>query len=99
MTLADGKPLPADDLPAPLLLPMGRFGPAFLAYDNFRVYLQWNNALVYSTTAGYLATRIAGAPPLHRGNAPPPLLPTSRRCKQAWCVPATMSARSMDSSA
>jgi N-acetyl-anhydromuramyl-L-alanine amidase AmpD len=60
-------------LPASLLLPMGRFGPAFLAYDNFRVYLQWNNALVYSTTAAYLATRIAGAPPFHRGNAPPPL--------------------------
>jgi lytic murein transglycosylase len=73
VTLADGKPLPADDLPASLLLPMGRFGPAFLAYDNFRVYLQWNNALVYSTTAAYLATRIAGAPPLHRGNAPAPL--------------------------
>ena len=71
VTLADGRPLPADDLPASLLLPMGRFGPAFLAYDNFRVYLQWNNALVYSTTAAYLATRIAGAPALHRGNAPP----------------------------
>jgi hypothetical protein len=54
VTLADGRPLPADDLPASLLLPMGRFGPAFLA-DNFRVYLQWNNALVYSTTAAYLA--------------------------------------------
>ena len=52
---------------------MGRFGPAFLACDNFRIYLQWNNALVYSTTAAYLATRIAGAPPLHRGAAPPPL--------------------------
>jgi lytic murein transglycosylase len=73
VTLVDGKALPADDLPASLLLPMGRFGPAFLAYDNFRVYLQWNNALVYSTTAAYLATRIGGAPPLHRGNAPAPL--------------------------
>jgi lytic murein transglycosylase len=73
VTLADGRPLPADDLPASLLLPMGRFGPAFLAYDNFRIYLQWNNALVYSTTAAYLATRIAGAPRLHRGNPPPPL--------------------------
>jgi len=73
VTLADGRPLPADDLPASLLLPMGRFGPAFLAYENFRVYLQWNNALVYSTTAAYLATRIAGAPPLRRGTAPPPL--------------------------
>ena len=73
VTLADGRPLPADDLAASLLLPMGRFGPAFLVYQNFQVYLQWNNALVYSTTAAYLATRIAGAPPLHRGNPPPPL--------------------------
>jgi lytic murein transglycosylase len=73
LTLADGRPLPADDLPASLLLPMGRLGPAFLVYQNFQVYLQWNNALVYSTTAAYLATRVAGAPPLHRGNPPPPL--------------------------
>jgi lytic murein transglycosylase len=74
VTLADGKPLPADNLPASLLLPMGRLGPAFLAYQNFQVYLQWNNSLVYSTTAAYLATRIAGASPLRRGN-PPPALP------------------------
>ncbi len=74
VTLADGRPLPADNLPASLLLPMGRFGPAFLAYQNFQVYLQWNNSLVYSTTAAYLATRIAGAPALHPGT-PPPALP------------------------
>jgi len=74
VTLADGRPLPADNLPASLLLPMGRLGPAFLVYANFQVYLQWNNSLVYSTTAAYLATRIAGAPALHRGN-PPPALP------------------------
>ncbi len=74
VTLADGRPLPEDELPASLLLPMGRFGPAFLVYPNFDVYLQWNNSLVYSTTAAYLATRIAGAPGLHRGN-PPPALP------------------------
>jgi lytic murein transglycosylase len=73
VTLADGRPLPADNLSASLLLPMGRFGPAFLVYQNFQVYLQWNNSLVYSTTAAYLATRIAGAPPLHRGNPPPAL--------------------------
>jgi hypothetical protein len=74
ITLADGRPLPADNLAASLLLPMGRFGPAFLVYPNFQIYLQWNNSLVYSTTAAYLAMRIAGAPPLHRGN-PPPALP------------------------
>jgi peptidoglycan hydrolase-like protein with peptidoglycan-binding domain len=49
-------------------------GPAFLAYQNFQVYLQWNNSLVYSTTAAYLATRIAGAPALHSGT-PTPALP------------------------
>jgi lytic murein transglycosylase len=74
VTLADGRPLPADNLPASLLLPMGRLGPAFLVYANFQIYLQWNNSLVYSTTAAYLATRISGAPALHRGT-PPPALP------------------------
>ncbi len=74
VTLADGRPLPADAMPTSLLLPVGRFGPAFLVYQNFQIYLQWNNSLVYSTTAAYLASRIAGAPPLHRGT-PPPALP------------------------
>lgn len=58
---ADGSALKADAQPASLLLPMGRFGPAFLAYPNFDVYTSWNNSLNYSTTAAYLATRIAGA--------------------------------------
>lgn len=55
-------PLPADGLPASLILPMGRHGPAFLAYPNFKVYLEWNQSLVYATTAAYFATRLAGAP-------------------------------------
>jgi lytic murein transglycosylase len=53
VTLATGKPLPADNVAASLLLPMGRFGPAFLAYENFQAYLKWNSSLVYSTTAAY----------------------------------------------
>src|SRR6185437_5166107 len=53
-------------LPASLLLPMGRNGPAFLAYDNFGAYTEWNNSLIYSTTAAYLATRIAGAAPMRK---------------------------------
>lgn len=64
---ANGGALPADGLPASLLLPMGRNGPAFLAYPNFRIYLQWNESLVYSTTAAYFATRLAGAPPVSGG--------------------------------
>jgi len=74
VTLADGRQLPADDLPASLLLLMGRNGPAFLAYPNFQAYLGWNQALVYATTAAYLATRIEGAPPVHHGNGPVALL-------------------------
>jgi lytic murein transglycosylase len=66
VTYADGKPLPNDNLPASLLLPMGRTGPAFLAYANFAAYTEWNNSLIYSTTAAYLAARIAGAAPMHR---------------------------------
>src|SRR5262249_57261371 len=72
VTYPGGRPLPADELPASLLLPMGRFGPAFLAYDNFQVYLQWNNSLVYSTTAAYYATRLAGAPAIARSTGPVP---------------------------
>jgi len=75
VTYPDGKALPNDDLPASLLLPMGRTGPAFLAYPNFAAYTEWNNSLIYSTTAGYLATRIAGAPPMLRPAAPVAQLP------------------------
>ncbi len=63
----NGRPVKADDMPASLLLPMGRNGPAFLAYRNFDVYLEWNQSLVYATTAAYYATRIAGAPRMSPG--------------------------------
>ena len=46
---------------------MGRFGPAFLAFDNFKVYTEWNNSLIYSLTAAYYATRLDGAPAYHPG--------------------------------
>jgi lytic murein transglycosylase len=72
VTLVDGRPLPKDDLPANVLLPMGRFGPAFIVYDNFQVYLVWNNSLVYSTTAAYYATRLTGAGPMRAPTQPVP---------------------------
>lgn len=75
VTYPDGKPLPNDDLPASLLLPMGRTGPAFLAYANFAAYTEWNNSLIYSTTAGYLAARIAGAAPMRQPATPVAQLP------------------------
>ncbi len=52
---------------ASLILPMGRLGPAFLVYPNFNAFLAWNESMVYSTTAAFFATRIAGAPPMQRG--------------------------------
>lgn len=61
--------LPADDMPASLILPMGRLGPAFLAYDNFKVFLDWNSSYVYSTTVAYFATRLGGAPPVNDAGA------------------------------
>ena len=75
VTYADGRPLPKDDLPASVLLPMGRTGPAFLAYENFAAYTEWNNSLIYSTTAGYLASRIAGAGPMRKPAVPVVQLP------------------------
>jgi lytic murein transglycosylase len=70
VTYPDGKPLPNDDLPASVLLPMGRTGPAFMAYPNFAAYTEWNNSLIYATTAGYLAPRIAGAAPMRQPAQP-----------------------------
>jgi lytic murein transglycosylase len=53
---------------ASVLLPMGRNGPAFLAYPNYRVYFEWNQSFVYVTTAAYFATRLSGAPVFDPGN-------------------------------
>jgi lytic murein transglycosylase len=70
VTAVSGKPIKGDGFQASLLLPMGRNGPAFLAYSNFTTaYLKWNESLVYSTTAAYLATRMAGAKAVSPGNA------------------------------
>jgi lytic murein transglycosylase len=57
------------DLQASLILPMGRNGPAFLAYPNFKVFIDWNSAFVYSTTVAYFATRLGGAPPVNEEGA------------------------------
>lgn len=62
-TLANGN------LTASVLLPVGRDGPAFLAYPNFNVYFEWNQSMVYVTTAAYFGTRIMGAPVFDAGNA------------------------------
>lgn len=53
--------LPNASLPADLLLPQGRKGPAFLAFPNFAIYLEWNKSFIYTTSAAYFATRLGGA--------------------------------------
>jgi len=55
------------NLEASLVLPQGRKGPAFITYPNFNVYLEWNQSFIYTTSAAYFATRLAGAPPYERG--------------------------------
>jgi membrane-bound lytic murein transglycosylase B len=66
VTDAFGKPLPAIDLPASILVPAGHEGPAFLVYGNFGVIMGWNRSEFYALTVGHLADRIAGAAPLQR---------------------------------
>ncbi|MEW6630881.1 MAG: lytic murein transglycosylase [Pseudomonadota bacterium] len=62
VTRPDGTPLADNGLKAGLALPLGRKGPAFLTYDNFDVYLEWNQSFTYALTAAVFATRLAGAP-------------------------------------
>lgn len=63
----------AGTLPAHLLLPQGRKGPAFLAYPNFNVYFEWNQSYVYVLTAAYFGNRFEGAPVFDAGNPDPGL--------------------------
>lgn len=56
------------DLPASIIIPQGRKGPAFIAYPNFNVYFKWNQSFTYVLTAAYFATRLDGAPIYNAGN-------------------------------
>ena len=62
VTDRDGAPLEDQGVPGGVVLPMGRKGPAFIAYANYDVYLEWNQSFVYTLTAAHLADRLAGAP-------------------------------------
>ena len=72
VTARQGSLGPAN-LPASILLPMGRNGPAFITYPNFEVYFDWNKSFVYVTTAAYFATRLGGASVYDAGNPSPAL--------------------------
>ena len=57
-----GEKLKIDEnLYSTLLLPQGKEGPAFLAFENFEVYLKWNDSFIYTVTAAHLAKRLGGA--------------------------------------
>ena len=49
------------DLIASIILPQGKFGPAFMTYPNFKVLFEWNQSFVYVTTAAYFAILLSGA--------------------------------------
>lgn len=72
VTIRDGTTL-SPELPADLILPQGRGGPAFLAFPNFAVYIEWNKSFVYTTSAAYFATRLAGGPVYQAGSPAPGL--------------------------
>ena len=65
--------LPMRDAQASVILPEGRFGPAFLAYPNFSVLFEWNQSFTYVLTAAYFATRLEGAPVFDARNPEPGL--------------------------
>jgi len=64
-----GHGVPQEPIDAALVVPSGHQGPAFLAYNNFRVIMGWNRSEFYAIAVGHLADRIAGAGGLH---TPPP---------------------------
>ena len=64
---------PKGDLKAAILLPHGRKGPAFFAFPNYQIYLQWNKSFIYSTTSAFFASLLAGEPMYYEGNPSPPL--------------------------
>lgn len=74
---AFGKALAKTDIKAALIVPAGHQGPAFLAYDNFKVIMGWNRSEYYAIAVGHLADRIAGAGKLQ--NPPPENAPTLSR--------------------
>ncbi|MEZ5798976.1 MAG: lytic murein transglycosylase [Paracoccaceae bacterium] len=73
MGVASRKGTLPTGLPASLVLPQGRDGPAFLVYPNFRVLFEWNKSFTYVLTVAYFATRIEGALPYIAGRPDPGL--------------------------
>ena len=56
---ADGRDLPAREIPASVIFPGGAGGPAYVVYDNYRALLRWNRSLYFATAVGLLSDKIA----------------------------------------
>ncbi|WP_275783539.1 lytic murein transglycosylase [Pararhizobium gei] len=69
-------------LGASVVIPQGRHGVAFMTYPNFNIYLEWNQSFIYTTSAAYFATRLAGAPPYETRNPDPGLSDESMKALQ-----------------
>jgi lytic murein transglycosylase len=63
VTRVDGRPLPDSDREAFLLMPAGRFGPAFIVSQNFYTLKLYNNSDLYALFVGHLADRMTGGRP------------------------------------
>lgn len=57
---ADGSAMPGADMPAGLLLPAGRNGPAFLVMRNFDAIYSYNAAESYALAIALLSNRLRG---------------------------------------
>lgn len=58
--LPNGENLPqAQGVTASLVAPDGLGGPAYLAYDNYRVIMKWNRSTYFATSVGLIADQIA----------------------------------------
>jgi len=55
----DGRDLPKRDLLASLVI-VGKDGPAFLVYDNYRLILDWNRSTFFAISVGYLSDHLRG---------------------------------------
>lgn len=57
----DGSGLGSADMEASIVLPAGASGPAFIAYNNFRTTMVWNQSIYYAISVGHLADRFVGS--------------------------------------
>jgi len=61
VTRVSGRPFPDHELrqPGSLLMPAGRYGPAFIVTPNFYVLKDYNNSDLYALFVGHVGDRIA----------------------------------------